>query len=263
MIAIWIALASPAMADISIAEVPHVKIGQFPQEVATSFTTADGLPSDDVHAIHIDSNGAVWADTDQGWAVLQGSNWSPAVPPSTQMLLGYVTPEKYAAIGDTVNQAVLTSDGRVVAATNKGLQIQTGAGFEPLIVEDGLGRRWGTFDVRGVAFDSRGQLWFATLAGAACQTAEGWHFYTGREGLPDNDFTVVQSGPNGVVWFGTHLGAIRYDGQTWAYRQGRRWLPDDDIRDISVDKHGNTWFATTGGVGLIEQRMMMLGGLAG
>jgi hypothetical protein len=258
MIAMWTVLASLAVANLSVAEVPHVKIGRFPQEVAAVFTVDDGLPSDDVQAVHLDSDGAVWAETEKGWAVSRRGRWSAADPPSMGTLQGHVSPEKYAAIKEDVVQVALMPDGRVVAATSEGLLIQTGAGFEPLIVEDGLGRRWGTSDVRGVAVDTRGQLWFATLAGAACQTAEGWQFYTGHEGLPYNDFTVVQSGPDGVVWFGTHLGAIRFDGREWAYRQGRRWLPDDDIRSIAVDEHGNAWFATAAGVGLIERRPMTL-----
>ncbi|MEO2050099.1 MAG: hypothetical protein ABGX16_26375 [Pirellulales bacterium] len=243
----------------SNAEAPHVEIGRFPQEIATRFTDADGLPSNDVLAIHVDADGAIWAETVKGWAVRHEKQWSPSSPPKMQRLLGHVTQEKYAGIGDVVvNQAALTPDGQIIIATHQGLLLQVGSGCEPLIVEDGLGRRWGTSDVRGVAVDSRGQLWFVTLAGAACRTADGWRFYTGREGLPYNDFTVIEPGPNGVVWFGTHLGAIRFDGETWAYRQGPRWLPDDDIRDIAVDGSGNAWFATAGGVGLIEQRMMTL-----
>ena len=257
-IAIWIVFASLAVADLSVAEVPHVKIGRFPQEVAAVFTVADGLPSDDVHALHLDSDGAVWAETGKGWAVSRRGRWSAADRPSMATLDGHVSPEEYAAIKEDVIQAALMPDGRVIAATSAGLLIQTGAGFEPLIVKDGLGRSWGTSDVRGVAVDSRGQLWFATLAGVACRTAEGWRFYTGHDGLPYNDFTVVKAGPDGVVWFGTHLGAIRFDGRAWAYRQGRRWLPDDDVRSIAVDEHGNAWFATAAGVGLIERRAMTL-----
>lgn len=257
MNATWIALASLAVADLLIAKVPHVEIGRFPQEVASGFSVADGLPSNDVHAIHLDSRGAVWADTDLGWAVLRGDRWSAADAPSAETLLGHVAPQRYAAITG-VRQAALSPRGQVVAATKQGLLIQAGTAFEPLIVDDGLGRRWGTSDVRGVAFDTRGQLWFATLAGAACRTTEGWRFYTGRQGLPYNDFTVVEPGPGGVVWFGTRLGAVRFDGHSWAYRQGRRWLPNDDVRDIAVDAHGNAWFATAEGVGLIERRMMTL-----
>ncbi|GMQ80150.1 MAG: hypothetical protein BMS9Abin04_096 [Planctomycetia bacterium] len=240
------------------AEVPHVQIGRFPQEVATIYTVAQGLPADDVRGVHLSVAGEVWADTAAGWAVLRQQAWQQAAAPPADRLVGQINPERYAAIAGMVRQAALTPDDRVVAATSKGLLIQAGDGFKRLVVDDGLGRRWGTADVRGVALDSAGQLWFTTLAGAACRTDQGWKFYTGRDGLPYNDFTCVEAGPNGVVWFGTHRGAVRFDGNEWAYRQGRRWLPHDDIRGIAADKSGNVWFATAGGVGLIERRMMTL-----
>ncbi|MEA1950779.1 MAG: hypothetical protein U9N87_05310 [Planctomycetota bacterium] len=257
---IWLASISLFAGDFAIAEVPCMKIGRFPQEIAKRYTVADGLPSDNVLEVHLGKGGAVWARTVKGWAVLRDGKWSVAEPSERQALPGRVDPEKLAAIDARVNQAVRGSDGRIVAATDKGLllRVESGEGFEPLVVEDGLGRRWGTADVRGVAFDSRGQLWFATRAGAACRTAKGWRFYSGSDGVPYNDFTRIATGPNGQVWFGTHLGAVRFDGSDWAYRQGPRWLPGDDVRDVAVNKKGNTWFATDGGVGLIERRMMTL-----
>ena len=245
-------------ATASVADVPHATIGRFPQEVATTYTIADGLPSDNVNAVYLDNAATVWAHTDRGWASLQGAKWSKSDPPDTTRLRGYFAPEEHAAVESEVRQVARTIEGKLVIATKNGLMIRTDDGMKPLIVEDGLGRLWGTSDVRGVAADSLGQLWFATLAGAACHTADGWKFYTGKEGLPYNDFTTVAAGPNGVVWFGTHLGAVRFDGKQWAYRQGRRWLPDDDVRSIAVDAQGNAWFATAGGVGLIERRMMTL-----
>ncbi len=255
---IWFTVIWILSANSVIAKNPHVKIGRFPQEVATSYTVAEGLPSNDVLAIHLDKSGTVWAQTDKGWAVLRGKKWTSADMPAQQTLLHHVAPEKLAPIEGKVNQAVTTPDGRIIAATDNGLLVETGKRFKPLAVEDGLGRRWGTSDTRGVAVDSRGQLWFATPAGAACRTPAGWRFFTGSDGLPYTDFTRIAPGPSGEVWFGTHLGAVRFDGRSWAYRQGPRWLPNDDIRDVAVDRRGNTWFATASGVGLIERRMMTL-----
>jgi ligand-binding sensor domain-containing protein len=91
------------------------------------------------------------------------------------------------------------------------------------------GRAWGFKDVLGVAFDSKGQLWFASTRRVGCQTVDGWKFYEGKDGLPWNDFTCVAAGPNGEVWFGTRLGAVRFDGREWHYRQGPRWLPNDEV----------------------------------
>ncbi len=250
--------AFPTVAWAANADVPHVTVGRFPQDVATCYTVENGLPSNDVRAIQLGEQGQVFARTEAGWAVFRDGSWSKCEAPTAEMLAGTIDPKRYAAIADIVSQVALDRDGRIVAATKKGLMIQSGDGFVPLVVEDGVGRTWGTSDVRGVAVDSKGQLWFATLAGVACRAADGWKFYTGREGLPYNDFTVVGAGPDGVVWFGTRIGAVRFDGSDWAYRQGPRWLPDDDIRDIAVDAKGNAWFATAGGVGEIERRMMTL-----
>jgi hypothetical protein len=237
---------------------PQVKIGRYPQEVVSQYTVSAGLPSADVRSIRLGMEGRVFAETHNGWAVLRDGSWSKCDAPGADALVGHVDPQRYAAIADVVNQIAQGPDGRLVAATKKGLLIQTDAGFEPLVVDDGQGRTWGTSDVRGAAFDSKGQLWFATLAGAACRTEKGWKFYTGQDGLPYNDFTCVSPGPDGAVWFGTHLGAVRFDADGWHYRQGLRWLPNDDVRGIAVDAGGNAWFATADGVGIIERRMMTL-----
>ena len=116
---------------------------------------------------------------------------------------------------------------------------------------------WAPRDVRGVAVDKNGRVWFASPQGVGCFD-DSWKLFTGAEGLPFNDFTVVSA--NGVkdVWFGTTIGAMRYDGNKWEYRQGKRWLPDDKVKDIAVTDNGDAWFATNAGVGLIKNIEMTL-----
>jgi len=152
----------------------------------------------------------------------------------------------------------VSRDGAVHVASSGGLLRQDGKGWQALEVTAEGGRAWAAKDVLGVAFDSKGRLWFATQAGVGCRTEQGWRFYEGKDGLPWNDFTGITAGPEGEVWFGTHLGAIRFDGQEWQYRQGLGWLPHDDVTQIAVDAQGTAWFATAGGVGSIERRPMML-----
>jgi ligand-binding sensor domain-containing protein len=67
---------------------------------------------------------------------------------------------------------------------------------------EGINLRWAPINVRGVAYDSRGRLWFASPQGVGCFD-NGWTLYTGAEGLPYNDFTTMAAGEAGVVWFGT------------------------------------------------------------
>ncbi len=118
-------------------------------------------------------------------------------------------------------------------------------------------KSWAPVDVRGVAWDRTGKFWFASPQGVG-RRADTWKLFTGKEGLPYNDFTTVAAGEKNVVWFGTHRGAIRFDGSNWEYRQGLRWLPDDNVRDIAVTANGDAWFATVKGVGVIRRRPMTL-----
>jgi len=156
-----------------------------------------------------------------------------------------------------INQIAVASDGSIAVAAVAGLFVQkAGTEWEALYPFDGS-RSWAPRDVRGVAYDKSGRLWFASPQGVGCFEKE-WKLYTGYEGLPYDDFTTVAAGEDGVVWFGTHLGAVRFDGKTWEYRQGLQWLPNDDIRAIAVSPEGNAFFATAQGIGAIERKPMTL-----
>jgi len=159
-----------------------------------------------------------------------------------------------------IRQVAVSADGHVAVAAAAGLFLRSPEGtWERLNPVNGS-RSWFPRDVRGVAFDGRGLLWFASPEGVGRFDGDKWSLYTGEEGLPYNDFTTVAAGEDGVVWFGTKIGAIRFDldNSTWNYRQGRRWLPDDKVRAITVSENGDAWFATDHGLGRIERRMMTL-----
>ena len=161
-----------------------------------------------------------------------------------------------------IRQLALSPRGLVDAASSDGLFSWNGSSWNRIEVGDGLGRAWAVGDVLGVAFDLKGQLWFAVKAGVGCQTDQGWRFYEGKDGLPWNDFTGIFTGADGPVWFTTHLGVIRFDGKQWQYRQGRTWLPNDDVARAALDGQGNAWFATAAGIGCIERKQMTLAGKA-
>ncbi|MBS1859284.1 MAG: hypothetical protein JST11_28170 [Acidobacteria bacterium] len=157
-----------------------------------------------------------------------------------------------------VRQSALAPGGRIAAASAAGLYLKEPGGPWQRLFPRAANRSWAPDDVRGVAFDSRGRLWFASPQGAGCLDGSTWTLYTGPDGLPYDDFTTVAAGENGVVWFGTRIGAIRFDGTTWEYRQGPRWLPADDVRSIAVAPSGDAWIATAGGVSLIARRTTTL-----
>jgi hypothetical protein len=264
-------------ASVAGADTAPAKIGQFGQEVSVKYTTAEGLPSNNV--IHLAVfEGQILAITDQGVARFEDGKWTvDAYSTQDPLFNDAIWREDYRIIASdrglfrrdeagesaelvagAASQLAESPEGIIYAATDTGLYAGEGSQFEAMTINDGMGRSWATSDVRGVAIDSKGRLWFATLAGVGCGQGDAWTFYTGNEGLPYNDFTCAAAAPNGDVWFGTHLGAIRFDGENWAYRQGGRWLPDDDVRDMAVDAEGTVWFATSKGVGAIKRIPMTL-----
>ena len=171
----------------------------------------------------------------------------------------------HALLGPTkdVRQVSVSADGRCAVAAAAGLFVRTAeAGWQRVEPRDDR-RGWSLQDVRGVAFDDRQRLWFASPQGVGVLGPEGWKLYTGEEGLPYNDFTTVAAGADGVVWLGTRRGAIGFDGRHWRYRMAPRWLPDNHVHGIAVAPGGNTWLATAEGVGLLEGRPMTLAQKAG
>ncbi|MDC0267678.1 hypothetical protein OAK97_00045 [bacterium] len=238
------------------AQIP-VKVGTFLQETTTFYDISDGLRSNSIHRILPNPEGGIFAQSEDGWEQFQGELWTSSEAP-TLLLAHGLLPTRLHSKKLTVHQAVQLGDGRWAAATSNGLQIERDEKLSPWIVEDGKGREWGRSDVRGITLDTQGQVWFGTLAGAACLTKDGWVFYEGKDGLPYSDFTCLTAGPNGEVWFGTHLGLVRFANDQWSYRQGRRWIPSDDIRDLKVDPMGSLWVATSNGVGVIHRQGMTL-----
>ena len=207
------------IAGNTFAEAIPKKIGVFQQEIAKKFTQTEGLPSGNVLEVLTKDNDVI-AVTTAGWAHLVGDKWqSIADNPSVKEVLaeqnGNLVLQEWPGedvTDDTlvVRQAAGNPDMPVALATANGLYLRNDAGaYEKADVRDGMGREWGVDDVRGVAVDSNGHLWFATLAGAACRMENGWKFFTGNDGLPYNDFTCMVAGSDGAVWFGTKIGAIR------------------------------------------------------
>lgn len=234
-------------------------VDAFDQQVHRAYTTEQGLPGNDVRRIAINSRGIPIVETAQGMAVFDGTQWKPepapdiAFPGRLELSKEQAAALHKAAGADVSIRAVAERDGELAAATDRGLYFENGHGWRMALPRQ-KDIRWAPVDVRAVAFDASGKLWFAAPQGVGCrESEEEWALFTGADGLPYNDFTCMAAGCQGV-WFGTTKGAIHYRDGHWAFRQGRRWLVDDHVRDIAIDAEGNTWLATAGGVSCISSR---------
>jgi hypothetical protein len=228
-----------------------IHVGRFEQAVHTPHTVDTGLPASDVRQVACDEQGTVYIRTPQGVAKRLDTAWSTVDEPGVVhdlLPLSSRLPDTRDCPGQPGEiRDVAQHDGEVAIAAEGGLFTQRGGIWAVVLPQDGS-TRWAPVDVRAVAFDTEGRLWFASPQGVGCRLdSESWKLYTGREGLPFNDFTCMAAGPGGV-WFGTTNGAIQFADGVWHFRQGRRWLVDNHVNDIAVGPDGSAWFATPGGL---------------
>lgn len=233
-----------------------VQVDSFEIHEHRPFTVDQGLPDNDVSAITTDNQGGVTAITAKGSARFNGTTWTAApdadeaAAPNTRLHPQHVQALESAAGGALVIRDVAEYAGELAVAADQGLFTGNGSAWHRVLPRQGY-VRWAPIDVRAVAYDASGALWFASPQGVGRRLADDeWELYTGADGLPYNDFTCMETGPKGV-WFGTTNGAILYQARSWAFRQGRRWLLDDRVNDIAVDADGNAWIATPKGVSCI------------
>ena len=231
-------------------------VARFDQQVHVPYTNVDGLPTSDVLQIARDDQGRIIAKTSNGFARFEGSSWEPLDGSDAQrffpLVAWYDSLLKHVGRREMV-RFVSQHDGEIAVAAENGLFIGDGQNWNQVLPQSGV-NRWAPTDVRAVAYDLRGQLWFACPQGVGVRSVNRqWTLLTGADGLPYNDFTCIAAGKKGI-WFGTTNGALRYCDGVWEFRQGRRWLLDDHVRDIEIDDNGNAYFATSAGVSCIEFR---------
>lgn len=245
-------------------------------------------PTGPACCVAVGPGGAIYAGTERGLLVFRDGDFAP-VPGTPNEAVRAVAANGGAVAfvaGGRVHLREGTGDWTVLkidASAGSALALDarkpvirraralavSGAGIESAGSEDGLFeggqkvyphhglRSWAPRDVRAVAFDEKGWLYFASPQGFGVRAGSEWRLYTVEDGLPYDDFTAIAPAGDGSIWLGTRVGAIHFDRGNWEYRQGRRWLPGDEVRSIAV-KAGDAWFATDAGVGVVETRVTTL-----
>lgn len=258
-ILITVLLAPAALAVSEGAATLPLPVGTYGQPVHVPYDQGDGLPAEGVARVAVDKAGAVYATTASKASYRLGENgWTPAEGAKGLFPTrpGYDSLDAVGVRPDSVRDVAL-HDGEVAIAAESGLYLGDGEDWQLGLPVAGT-VRWAPVDVRAVAYDRQGRLWFAAPQGVGYrESAEGWKLFTGKEGLPFNDFTCMAAGPESV-WFGTTNGAIQYRDGQWHFRQGRRWLLDNHVLDIAVGEDGTAWIATSGGVSAIGNMPMTL-----
>ena len=200
------------------------------------FTTADGLPANDVTAVTRAADGTVWAATsgdaqEIDFTFFDGARWRPH-PNSAQ---GSV-----ALTNNAVGAILATPDGAVWLGTANGLNRYANgqwSAFDP--AEGPLGR-----EVRALAyaFDS---VWAITEKGLAQYDGRRWIDYgSAAHGPGPSRLSRLLTAPDGSLWVAT-----ANFGEGLRVYNGQRWLSvstpptDAALSAATFDPDGRLWVA--------------------
>ena len=224
-------------------------VGRFDGNSWDAFTTADGLISNDLLSVAVDTSGRKWFGTN-GDGVSQLDDRGTASH-GDDVWTTYSTAQ---GLGDDIVIAIAAApDGSVWLATlGGGLSHLDGGTWTTYTVADGLPSN----DVTQVAVDRVGGIWIGTMAGAARFSAGVWTAYTVADGLPSGDIISVGLDRQGRAWFGTLAhGLYRLEDRGTPNKADDRWtdftptnaLLQAQVRALTTGPGDILWVGAYGG----------------
>ncbi len=164
---------------------------------ALTFSTANGLPGDNVQAIVVDLSGRVWIGTDQGLAKVENEALEVVFGPDSAEL-----PNKY------IRALAVDSSGALLIGTFTGVARYDGNQVEVRVdfLKDGFSEA--RLTTLAVAAD--GQIWVGTDKGLLAEDGGGWKLLTTADGLLTNYISALHVDQFDAVWVGG--GGSNFDG---------------------------------------------------
>jgi len=248
---LWIASDGTGLACVDTTTLPY--------RVVARVGTVEGLPSARVHSLHADGDGAVWAGTHAGLALLRDGRVARVVTEAD----GLPSPTVWGLCGD--------GRGRVWVGTKAGLAVVGADGLHAGLDADDPAHGVG---VHALGYDPRGTLWVGLVGGDILRVAVdaggrcgGWGGAADAADATGGMARLVhRSGARvrafwpdrrGHLWVGTSAGVILLDAATGLPRDtwtGDDGLPAREARALCGDRDGRVWAGTLTGLALLEDR---------
>jgi signal transduction histidine kinase/ligand-binding sensor domain-containing protein len=215
-------------------------IERWRDSVFTTYTTAQGLPSDTVGPIYVDDAQRVWFAPTSG-----GLYW---------MKDGLITRVSVAGLDRDVIYSIAGGDRGVwVARQHGGLTrvdlTSTGPSATTFTHVNGLAQD----SVYVVDRTRDGAVWAGTLSAGVTRLSHGtFTTYDASAGLPSNTVNAIADTADGTIWFATPngLGALSRGG--WRRYTTNDGLPSNDVTTVFEDAASRLWIGTTAGLAIVD-----------
>ena len=245
-----------------------------------TYTTANGLPHNNIGGIVLDGQGRPWVAPNRAGLLshFDGENWITyttadglpgggmnvlAIDEANQLWLAggageisqvdlttgsspdFSSRTRLATLDNSIYALARDASGRIWAGTYEG----------GLVLIDGQSRTYytsanglaGDF-VDDIALDDNGRVWVATDKGLSLFDGQNWMTYTVEHGLIDNDVQALVIDGGGRVWAGTGGGLSLFDGSGWTSYTTAEGLAGNDIYTLRLSDDGHLWAGGRGGL---------------
>jgi ligand-binding sensor domain-containing protein len=165
----------------------------------TTYTTSDGLVSNNVHAIAIDNEGNKWFGAPWGVSKFDGNTWT--------------TYTKLDGLADNyVGSIAIDKEGNKWFVTHGvGVSKFDGNTWTTYTTSDGLASN----HVISIAIDNEGNKWFGTNEGVSKFDGNTWTNYMISDGVSLNNVYRIAGDKKGNMWFLTDGSISKFDGRKW------------------------------------------------
>ena len=246
-----------------------------------SYTTRDGLASEQVWSVCEATDGTIWVGTHVGISHIQDG----AVAPRNASDLSWAEVRSVWP-GRAGGVRIATRLNGIYELTDR-LQFQVPTNALPnrkiaALYEDRAARLWvGTqngvaavvdgrvvlaytnwagqsgYDVRCILEDRAGAFWFATQGQGLTRLHQGkFEVFTMRDGLSDNNVWAIHEDAAGTLWFGTENGLTRYQqGRFYSFARNQGLL-ENTVNWILEDDHGYFWLSGLRGIYRIKREQL-------
>ncbi len=199
----------------------------FQRGAFTSYTTKDGLSSNNVWSVYEDRAGSLWIATVNGLNRFRDGKFT-----------AYTTQQGLS--NNSIGVVLEDNDGALWIGTEGGLNRYKDGVFTGYTKRDGLAGN----TIKTLCADQQGRLWIGTTEGLSVWANSKFATYTTREGLPHNHVEAIAEDQAGALWIGTARGLAHYrDGKLEAVTRPDG-LTEAAILALHKDREGNLWIGT-------------------
>jgi len=207
--------------------------------VVSEWGRKEGLANDVWMSVVLDRGGTLWA---------AGLEHVAALPPGAARFVDRSIPGSNPQSESGHGPLIEDREGRTLAPTDGGLARWNGSGWQIIGKTSGLER---ASSIRGLAFDTAGDLWLASHGSGLYQWAgyAEWEGWSDSQVLPSANIWAIAPISSSRVLLGTERGPARLDPHTgtvdspYAPRQWRM----GQVNAIGPDRDGSWWAATSHG----------------